>query len=188
MATVTRPSEAALSEAPPRAAWWAQALVLLGCAGLTWAARGAGNVVRGVPGHTGLLWLPPAFLAAGLLRRPWAPVATVAIGGSAWAVTTGHGVLSVADDVAAGFVLSALVLCGLCVRALVPALIAGGAAHLAKFAAHVAIGAATGQVGGYLRLGVVPVAALHLAFGLGAGFLGWVALRAAVREPSRLRP
>lgn len=155
----------------------AEVVALVGSIGLFVAARLAGNVVRGVPGHTGALWLPPLFFAMALVRRVGAPTVTALAGSAIVGSMGGAGYLSLPSDVAAGLALDALGW-GYDRLARLPwALLAGAVAHMAKFAVHSILGTLTGAAMGNRRFDVWTVAALHLGFGLVGGLIGWAGLR-----------
>jgi hypothetical protein len=90
--------------------------------------------------------------------------------------------MSVADDVAAGVVIALVAILastmGSDLLRLPWTLAAAAAGHLGKLVVHAAL------LGSGSRFSLPVVAALHLAFGLGAGLIAWAALR-AVRGEAR---
>jgi hypothetical protein len=154
-----------------------EVLALGGCITLFVVARLAGNVVRGVPGHTGALWLPPLFFSLALVRRVGAPTITALVGSSVVGAVGNQGLLALPSDVCAGLALDALGWGVDRLSRLPWALLAGAAAHLAKFAVHTVLATVAGYSGGSGRFGVLTVLGLHAAFGLVGGLLGWAGLR-----------
>ncbi len=161
-----------------------EAVALATCIGLFVAARLAGNVVRGVPGHTGALWLPPLFFSLALVRRVGAPTVTALVGSVLVGAWGRVGYLTLPSDVSAALALDVLGW-GFDRLVRVPwALLAGAVAQVVKFASHAALAAAMGKPTGNARFGLWPVLGLHVGFGLVGGLLGWAGLRAIRRVAS----
>jgi hypothetical protein len=153
-------------------------VALLGAIGLFAAARLAGSVVRGVPGHTGALWLPPLFLSLAYVRRIGAPTVTALVGSTIAGSVGEQGFLALPSDVAAGLTLDLLGWGRDRLVRLPWALLAGATAHAAKWGVHTFFGTITGTAMGNRRFEPTTVLLLHVAFGLAGGFLGWAGLRA----------
>jgi len=150
---------------------------LLFCAFLFWGSKGAGKLIEGVPGHAGAFWIPTLFLAHRLVRRPGAATLTAFLGAACWSFPSGGGVGTMAPYLAAGLVLDALAGQGDRLRRLPVALLAGALCHLAKFVFHNVPAALLGLSPHFLTLGLLPVAGLHLLFGVIGGLGGWLLLR-----------
>jgi hypothetical protein len=144
---------------------------------LFWGSKGAGKLIAGVPGHAGAFWIPPLFLAQGRVHRPGAATVTALLGAVCWGFPSGGGVGTLAPYVAAGLVLDALAGQGDRLRWLPVALLAGALCHLAKFVFHNVPAALLGLSPHFLTLGLLPVAGLHLLFGVIGGLGGWLLLR-----------
>lgn len=162
------------------------ATLLLSSALLVAAMAVRKGFLRGVPGHTGLLWLPPLFLAAAGVRRVGAPT-LVAVAGSLVAFPiVGAGPLTFPSVIAGGIALD-LIGWGRDRLSLLPwAVAAGVVAHLVKFAVHSGLALAFTVEADSLRRGLAYVLGLHAAFGAGAGFLGWCLVRGVRRAPQRV--
>ncbi len=159
-------------------------LAALACASILFAAlRAVPNVMRGMPGHTGLLWLPPLFLAAAAVRRVGAPT-LVALTGSLLALPfSTPGALTLPSAVAAGLSLDLMGWGRDRLSRLPWALAAGLVAHVAKFAVHSALALVFAVEADSVRRGLGYVLSMHVAFGLGGGLLGWLLLTGARRTP-----
>jgi hypothetical protein len=164
-----------------RERWQSATLVDAGwlflCALLFWASKGAGKLIDGVPGHAGAFWIPPLFLAHGLVRRPGAITMTALLGAACWVFPKGSGAGAVAPYVAAGLVLDLMAGQRERLRWLPMALLAGALCHLAKFLFHNVPAVLLGLSPDFMTLGLLPVAGLHLLFGLLGGLGGWLLLR-----------
>jgi hypothetical protein len=148
---------------------------LLLCALLFWGSKGAAKLIDGVPGHAGAFWIPPLILAHGRVRRPGAAALTALLGAACWSLPGGDGG-ALAPYVAAGLVLDALAGQGERLRRLPVALLAGGLCHLAKFLFHNVPALLLGLSPHFLTWGLLPVAGLHLLFGVIGGLGGWLLL------------
>jgi hypothetical protein len=155
---------------------------LLLCALLFWASKGAGKLIEGVPGHAGAFWIPALFLSRRLVDRPGASTLTALLGAACWSVPN-SGAGSLAPYVAAGLVLDVLGEPSQRLRRLPPALLAGALCHLVKFSFHNLPAALIGLSPHFLSFGLLPVAGLHLLFGLVGGFCGWVLMRLRSNRP-----
>jgi hypothetical protein len=164
-----------------REQWQSATLVdagwLILCALLFWASKGAGKLIDGVPGHAGAFWIPPLFLAHGLVRRPGAVTLTALLGAACWGFPKGGGMGALAPYVAAGLVLDTLAGQTERLRWLPIALLAGALCHLAKFVFHNVPTVLLGLSPHFLTLGLAPVAGLHIGFGVIGGLGGWLLLR-----------
>lgn len=156
------------------------AALLLLFAGLFWASKWTGKWIEHVPGHSGAFWIPVLMLSAGTLRRSGAATATALFGAFLWSFPKGEG--SIAPYVLAGLVLDLLHGSRDRLRSLPVALGAGVLAHLAKFAFHNVPRLVLGVPGDFVSWGIGPAGALHAAFGLLGGLIGWLLLTLSRRR------
>jgi ABC-type thiamin/hydroxymethylpyrimidine transport system permease subunit len=148
-----------------------------------------GKTVLRVPihlsGHAGVLWIAALVIGRGVVRRPGAATFMALIGGLLVAMmqpSDGGFFFTVAKYLAAGIVLDALTpLLGGRLDRLVPAIVAGAAAHAGKVAVDLVQGIAAGVPGSVLALGLTADLALHIAFGALGGLLGALVLRVLAR-------
>jgi hypothetical protein len=138
-----------------------------------------------VPGHSGVLWIAVFVVGCGIVRRRGAGTIIGMVGGllAAMLVPAAEGLLVFVKYAAAGVVLD------LCVAAMgdqldrvVPAMVAGALAHMAKLAANLLLGWALGIPLGFLALGIGGAATTHVLFGALGGLLGAIVLQRLTRS------
>jgi hypothetical protein len=138
-----------------------------------------------VSGHSGVLWIAALVIGRGVVRRPGAATLMALIGGVLVAMMQPSDAgffFTVAKYVAAGVVLDVLTpLLGGRLDHLLPAVVAGAAAHAAKVSVDLLQGVAAGVPGPVLALGLTAELALHIGFGALGGFVGALVLRALIR-------
>jgi len=164
--------------------WWQdtrvrtllQFLFLIGM-GAVAALGKAVHPPMGIPGSSGILWLTPMVLGYVLIPKRGAGVlmgATMAL----WGVPMGihndlvynlglYGATGLALDITAA-------LPRVNIRNLFGALFCGVFAHMVKFGFIVDAALTSGVTRNFLILGLAKSALLHVAFGAGAGLVGWL--------------
>jgi hypothetical protein len=143
---------------------------------LFWGGKWAGKMLQGIPGHAAAFWIPALFLARAAVPRPGAGTLTALLGGMLWSLPEPNP-LGWAGYVAAGVTLDLLAPHTERLRWLPYALLGGVACSLAKFCFHNLPAAVVGVDAHFLSWGLMPVAGLHLLFGLVGGLIGWLLLR-----------
>jgi hypothetical protein len=137
-----------------------------------------------VPGHAGVLWIAALVIGRGVVRRPGAATLMAFVGGLLVALIQPSDaglVFGVAKYVLPGLVLDLLVpVLGRLDRVL-PAVVAGAAAHAAKLAVDVVQGLVAGLPTTVLVAGLTLDSIFHIAFGALGGLLGALVLRALMR-------
>ncbi len=136
-------------------------------------------------GHAGVLWIAALVIGRGAVRRPWSATFMALIGGLLVAFLqpnqTGP-LFTVATYVIPGMVLDGLapLFCDRLDR-LVPAAVAGAAAHAGKVAVDLVQGIAAGLPANVLAVGLPAELALHIVFGALGGVLAALVLRTLIR-------
>jgi len=138
-----------------------------------------------VPGHAGVLWIAALVIGRGVVRRPGSATLMALIGGLLVAMMqpSDSGMLfTVAKYVIPGAVLDGLVpLLGGRLDRVVPAVVAGAAAHASKVVVDLAQGLIAGVPTGVLAVDLTAGTALHIAFGALGGLLGALVLQSLIR-------
>jgi hypothetical protein len=138
-----------------------------------------------VSGHAGVLWIAALLIGRGVVRRPWSATLMAVIGGLLVAVAQPNDsglFFTVAKYAAAGLVLDALApMLGGRFDRLLPAVVAGAAAHAGKVVVDLVQGLVAGVPAGVLAAGLTASTALHIAFGALGGLLAALVLRALMR-------
>ena len=138
-----------------------------------------------VSGHAGVLWIAALVIGRGVVRRPGAATLMALVGGVLVAVMQPNDsgfFFAVAKYVVPGMLLDLLVpLLGGRLDRIVPAVVAGAAAHAGKVAVDLVQGLAAGVPTAVLALGLTASTALHIAFGALGGLLGALVLRGLMR-------
>lgn len=138
-----------------------------------------------VSGHAGVLWIAALVIGRGVVRRPWSATLMALIGGLLVAVmqpSSSGALLTVAKYVIPGMLLDGLTpLLGGRLDRIVPAVVAGGAAHAGKVAVDLVEGLIAHVPASVLAVGLTASTALHIAFGALGGLLGALVLRALMR-------
>jgi hypothetical protein len=138
-----------------------------------------------VSGHAGILWIAALVIGRGVVRRPGAATLMALVGGLlvAFMQPTDAGLLfTVAKYVVPGVLLDVLApLLGGRFDRIVPAIVAGAAAHAGKVAVDLVQGLVAGLTGPVLTVGLTASLALHITFGALGGLLAALVLRALMR-------
>lgn len=148
------------------------------------AGKGLLRMPIGVPGHAGVLWIGALVVGKAVVRKPGAATVMGLVGGALVALIQPSDAglfFGAAKYVLPGLVLDALFpLLGRFDR-LLPAIVAGGAAHAAKVAVDLARGLAAGLPTQVLFAGLSLELVAHVAFGALGGLLGALVLRALAK-------
>lgn len=130
----------------------------------------------GIPGSSGIYWLTAMVIGRSVTR--WDGAATVTgFGVAAWGIPVGleHAFgYNIALYGCAGLLLD--LMCRvpkIDIRKLPGALLCGFTAHMAKFGFITAAALTSGVTKHFLVVGLLNSAALHAAFGIGAGLIAW---------------
>ena len=137
-----------------------------------------------VPGHAGVLWIGALVVVKAVVRKPGAATVMGLVGGALVALIQPSDAglfFGVAKYVLPGLVLDALFpLLGRFDR-LLPAIVAGATAHVAKVTLDLAQGLVTGLPTHVLLAGLTLDLVAHVAFGALGGLLGALVLRALMK-------
>jgi len=148
-----------------------------------------------VSGHAGVLWIAALMVGRSAVRYPIAATLMGLIGGTLVAVfqpSDSGSLFTVLKYVLPGLTLDLLIpLVGGRFDHVVPAMIAGGAAHATKVVVDLAQGIVAGISGPLLYAGITVSLALHIAFGALGGLIAakivGVLVRAQVPQMADVR-
>lgn len=132
-----------------------------------------------VSGHGGVLWIAALVVGRGVVRRRWAATLMGLVGGLLVAFLSpgSDGFLNVLKYVLPGLTLDLLVpLFGSRLDRVVPAAIAGAAAHATKVLVDIIPGMIAGISPTFLFAGLGAKATLHIFFGALGGIIGALVL------------
>ena len=136
-------------------------------------------------GHAGVLWIAALVIGRGAVRKPWSATFMALIGGLLVAFLQPNEagpLFTVAKYVIPGLVLDGLApLFGDRFDRIVPATVAGAAAHASKIAVDLVQGIVAGLPANVLAVSLTADLALHIAFGALGGLLAALVLRTLMR-------
>jgi len=138
-----------------------------------------------VPGHGGVLWIAALLIGRSVVRYPGAATLMGLLGGTLVAIfQPGDSAMffTVAKYVLPGMVLDVLApLFDERFDQMLPAMLAGGAAHASKVVVDLVQGVAAGVPRNLLMAGFTVELVLHIAFGALGGLVAAIVLRALIR-------